>query len=370
MRAGPSNTRPHSAEKTDYPLFSPARNVVSAFAFCGCTFLKGIFTKNLTWITVRPAGFHVYKKGFATPCPARTMFVVSRSSEGTMLQKLNSFRSKLYVYRFELLMASLLCVFVFNIFFPDNIYGGMAQSIYLPFQLLAGLVLFEFKRRVIWLVVLFGVLLMICRSLNLFFASSLLAEVLLLYICFFGSVTLEVFRQIAHAQMVGTRMIFAAICGLMLIAYCGFYLFLAIEFSTPGSFNGLGAGENAINDLFYFSYITILTIGYGDITPHTWIAKNAVVLVGFIAYVYSIVVIATIVGRVQRTPHGAPAGPATGIPVAQPHPSAHPAAHLAAHQADPHHDGQADPLAKSPTGPQIDPPVASHVDPQTGQHTQ
>ena len=48
-----------------------------------------------------------------------------------MLQKLNSFRSKLYVYRFELLMASLLCVFVFNIFFPDNIYGGMAQSIYL-----------------------------------------------------------------------------------------------------------------------------------------------------------------------------------------------------------------------------------------------
>ena len=239
-----------------------------------------------------------------------------------MLQKLNSYRAKLYVYRFELLMASLLCVFVFNIFFPDNIYGGMAQSIYLPFQLLAGLVLFEFKRRVIWLIVLFGVLLMICRSLNLFFASSLLAEVLLLYICFFGSVTLEVFRQIARAHMVTTRIVYAAVCGLMLIAYCGFYLFLAIEFATPGSFNGLGEGENAINNLFYFSYITILTIGYGDITPNTWIAKNAVVLVGFIAYVYSIVVIATIVGRVQRVPHPAPTGQGSGMPKAVP-PASH-----------------------------------------------
>ncbi|WP_291303199.1 ion channel [Desulfovibrio sp. MES5] len=260
-------------------------------------------------------------------------------------------------------MTSLLCVFVFNIFFPDNIYGGMAQSIYLPFQLLAGLVLFEFKRRIIWLVVLFGVLLMICRSLNLFFASSLLAEVLLLYICFFGSVTLEVFRQIARAQMVSTRMIYAAICGLMLIAYCGFYLFLAIEFANPGSFNGLGEGENAINNLFYFSYITILTIGYGDITPHTWIAKNAVVLVGFIAYVYSIVVIATIVGRVQRVPHPSPAGQATGIPAATPHPAPHPAAHPASsHQAT-----QASPLADSLTSPLPDAQAKSLAEPQTGQ---
>ena len=282
-----------------------------------------------------------------------------------MLQKLNSYRAKLYVYRFELLMASLLCVFIFNIFFPDNIYGGMAQSIYLPFQLLAGLVLFEFKRRVIWLIVLFGVLLMICRSLNLVFASSLLAEVLLLYICFFGSVTLEVFRQIAHAHMVTTRIVYAAVCGLMLIAYCGFYLFLAIEFATPGSFNGLGEGENAINNLFYFSYITILTIGYGDITPNTWIAKNAVVLVGFIAYVYSIVVIATIVGRVQRVPHPAPTGQDSGMPKAVP-PASHAAAGAQGTQA-----AQANPQGNTQTaahaGAQATAHTPTHITDQTSQ---
>ena len=56
-----------------------------------------------------------------------------------------------------------------------------------------------------------------------------------------------------------------------------------------------------MNDLFYFSYVTILTVGYGDITPHTWIAKNATVLVAFTAYIYSLVVIATIVGEATRS---------------------------------------------------------------------
>lgn len=224
----------------------------------------------------------------------------------------SSFRAKLYIYRFELLLASLLCVFVLNIFFPDNIYGGMAQAVYLPFQMLAAMALFESKRTLLRLVLLVAVLLAVCRVLDLFFIKSARNEMTLLYICFFGSIMLEVFRQIYHAHLITTKIVYAAICGLMLIGYCGFYIFLAIEFHNPGSFNGLGQGVQAMNDLFYFSYITILTVGYGDITPHTWIAKNATVLVAFTAYIYSLVVIATIVSEATRTrknnAHGAGSG--------------------------------------------------------------
>ena len=61
--------------------------------------------------------------------------------------KLRAMRARLYGIRFELLMLSLWCVFILNILFPDNIYRGIAQAIYLPIQLLAALVLFEFKRK-------------------------------------------------------------------------------------------------------------------------------------------------------------------------------------------------------------------------------
>ena len=43
--------------------------------------------------------------------------------------------------------------------------------------------------------------------------------------------------------------------------------------------------------------MTILTIGYGDITPHTWVAKNATILVALIAYMYSLVIVAMIVNQ-------------------------------------------------------------------------
>lgn len=151
-----------------------------------------------------------------------------------MNKKTSAFRNKLYAYRFELLLASLLCVFVLNIFFPDNIYGGMAQAVYLPFQLLAATVLFESKRSILWLVLLFGALLVVCRALDIFFSKNIQNELLLLYICFFGSVTLEVFRQIYHANMITTKIVIAAVCGLLLIGYCGFYIFLSIEYHEPG----------------------------------------------------------------------------------------------------------------------------------------
>jgi len=216
--------------------------------------------------------------------------------------KIRALRTRLYEHRFELLMLSLWCVFVLNILFPDNIYRGYAQAIYLPIQLLAAMVLFEFRPRILRLALLFGALLLVGRAMDLFFIKSLKEEMLLLYLCFFGSIMFEVFRQIAHAQMITIKIVYAAVCGLLLIGYCGYFLFLGIEFYHPGSFNGLGMGDQAVNDLFYFSYVTILTIGYGDITPKTWIAKNATVLVGFTGYLYSIVVIALIVGRAHRVP--------------------------------------------------------------------
>ena len=211
-------------------------------------------------------------------------------------------RAWLYENRFELLMLSLWCVFILNILFPNDIYRGMAQAIYLPIQLLAALVLFEHRPRILRLALFLGALLIVARAIDLLFVQNLKIEMLLLYLCFFGSIMFEVFRQISHAQMFTTKIVYAAVCGLLLIGYCGYFLFLSIEFHQPGSFNGLGAGDQAANDLFYFSYVTILTIGYGDITPKTWIAKNATVLVGFTGYLYSIVVIALIVGRAHRTP--------------------------------------------------------------------
>lgn len=210
---------------------------------------------------------------------------------------LNTIHLKLFPIRYRLLLGALLCVFVVNIFFPDNIYGGIAQSVYLPFQIIAGCLVFESRRYLLYIGGLVAGLLLASRLLNIFFAQNIENEMALLYICFFGGVFVEVIRQIFRGIPGSINIVLAGICGLLLIGYCGFYIFLAIELHQPGSFNNLTPGIAAVNDLFYFSYITIMTVGYGRITPETWIAQNATVLVALIAYIYSWVVIAMIVGE-------------------------------------------------------------------------
>lgn len=211
--------------------------------------------------------------------------------------RIAAIHAKLFHLRYQLLLSALLCVFIVNIFFPDNIYGGMAQMAYLPFQLLACFIVFKSKKRLLYLLcVIIGAIIALHIA-NSFFASSIQNEMTFCYICFYGGVFWEVIRQIYSATMKPNNIILAGICGLLLIGYCGFYIFLAIEFHQPGSFANLRPGIEAINDLFYFSYITIMTVGYGRITPNTWIAMNATVLVALVAYIYSWVVIATIVGE-------------------------------------------------------------------------
>ena len=147
------------------------------------------------------------------------------------------------------------------------------------------------------LLIFLGGLLIVGRLLDSFTPLNLREYLVFAYVVFFGWVTLELFRQIYTAPLVDRESVLAALCGLLLIGYCGFFVFVAVEFHQPGSFSGLTPGGQGFRDLFYFSYVTILTIGYGDITPHTWVAKNATILVALIAYMYSLVIVAMIVNQ-------------------------------------------------------------------------
>lgn len=244
-----------------------------------------------------------------------------------MSEQLHHIRSGAYKYRFDLLFAALLCTIVVNIFFPEDIYDGVAQTIYLPFQLLAGIILFDIRRKgcLLTLLVALGALLIAGRLLDVFTPLDLRESLVFFYVLFFGWVMLELFRQIYTAPMVDRESVLAALCGLLLIGYCGFFVFVAVEFHQPGSFAGLTPGGQGFRDLFYFSYITILTIGYGDIAPHTWVAKNATILVALTAYMYSLVIVAMIVSQFAenrklkrqgkpRLSGDGPAGQRTGTP--------------------------------------------------------
>ena len=121
-------------------------------------------------------------------------------------------RSEAYKYRFDLLFASLLCTIVVNIFFPEDIYDGIAQTIYLPIQLIAGITLFDIRRKgyLSTLLIFLGGLLIVGRLLDSFTPLNLREYLVFAYVVFFGWVTLELFRQIYTAPLVDRESVLAA----------------------------------------------------------------------------------------------------------------------------------------------------------------
>ena len=69
----------------------------------------------------------------------------------------------------------------------------------------------------------------------------------------------------------------------------------------PGSFHGIV--ERAVDpvknreDLFYFSFITLMSIGYGDIAPVGKVARNAAVIIGLMGQFYTVILTAIVVGK-------------------------------------------------------------------------
>ena len=56
--------------------------------------------------------------------------------------------------------------------------------------------------------------------------------------------------------------------------YCWALMYIVIETISPGSFTGASLRVNSVNKFVYYSFVTMTTIGYGDIFPVSVLAQR------------------------------------------------------------------------------------------------
>jgi hypothetical protein len=56
-----------------------------------------------------------------------------------------------------------------------------------------------------------------------------------------------------------------------------------------------------LGEAIYFSFITGITIGYGDIVPHTTVGRVVSIALGFVGILFTGLVVAVMVRAVQET---------------------------------------------------------------------
>jgi hypothetical protein len=117
-------------------------------------------------------------------------------------------------------------------------------------------------------------------------------------LAFFGFATWVIGRMVFGRPVVTVEVLAGAACVYLMIAITWWFAYLAAERFAPGSFAGLsgGGGEASRTDLLYFSFVTLTTLGYGDIVPVAAHARGLVTAQAAIGVLYPAVLIARLVG--------------------------------------------------------------------------
>ena len=202
-------------------------------------------------------------------------------------------------HRHPILLVGLLSIFIIPEIL-EKIFG-----LKIPFQtLLVVLVLSSLliiqsspKKRV--LVFLFiSVLLVFLFFWNYYENSAIMDRIAYLFLfVYFSVTTFYLFKDLLRTKTISSSVIIGAFAGYFLIGVIFFFILGYCDSYFPDTVNVELIDQEGIEDMFYFSFITLTTIGYGDFSPTSELGQKIVILEGLTGQFYIAIVMAILVGK-------------------------------------------------------------------------
>jgi hypothetical protein len=216
-----------------------------------------------------------------------------------MMILIKNWSSYLFDFRFEVLAI----ILVWIVFGGNLFSGSIFYDILFPISVLA-LIAVSFvmvkneRNSVRYALIAFAMLMsfvLLGRN-ALELHDSITTISLIIPLCFFMLLSMEVFRQMIQEKTV-TNDIVAAFDCYLLLGILGAILFSIILQFNPDAYTNVDGNSKVFDKMLYFSFITLTSIGYGDIAPISPLAEKITAFFGLIGHFYSVVVVGIIVGK-------------------------------------------------------------------------
>jgi voltage-gated potassium channel len=203
------------------------------------------------------------------------------------------------VWSYILLVAVVFTAF-FVTFFPLEWHKMFYRALFTVIYLSAIYNMEKHRKQVL----LSSLLVLVMNWISGFFELPLVGYISkTLNIIFFLYIVGALVRQVARAKTVTAKVIMEAINGYLLIGISFAVLVAIVGEVDPSGFNFHSAVKDdpgiasRFSDDLYYTYITMATVGYGDMLPLKPVTKSLATLIGITGQLYIAIIIAMLVGK-------------------------------------------------------------------------
>ena len=200
------------------------------------------------------------------------------------------------------LLIMLLLIFILSPFVVPYHYGPTILNVIAAIVLLSATYAVG-ARRSFWI---FGLsLTVVSIGLNFWLAAGPTHWLIIIshgsLVVVIGFFAVAILGYVLRSGKVTVDKIYGAICVYLLFGYAWTFTYSLIEEVQPGSFTTLttiGPHDlvSRVMQMRYFSFVTLSSVGYGDIVPHSQLARTMALLEAMLGQFYLVALIGRLVG--------------------------------------------------------------------------
>ena len=171
-------------------------------------------------------------------------------------------------YKMFNFMASLIVLLILSAVLEGTKYGYLILNIASTIVFISGVYAAGRNKRSVLILILLGLPWFLSEWVFTESSETIFASVL-----FFLFITGTIINHILHSEKVSTDTLYGAVCVYLLLGLLWASIYSFLEHLSPGIIfvtnNSDVIGTLTANELIYYSYTTLTTLGYGDVTSFT-----------------------------------------------------------------------------------------------------